>query len=421
VLPWARRRQPAPCAADIPRSPPLWTRSSCGSRALREEGRLPALRGAGAAGARCPVRAPRRWQRPRGRGLVLQRLPRHEPASRGRRGRLARALRARGRLGWHAQHRGLPRARARAGGRARRSARPGGPRSSSRRASSPTRPACARSAEPARRLRDPLGRAQPRIDDRRASAPSRAPSAPSSATTTSIISASCSRRCRRSGRASSPSSPSTPWTANTSRRYARSAPLAAEHGALTYLDETHAAGAYGHPGRRRRAGRSARQPRVTIVQGSLAKGYGALGGFIAGPAAVVDRRAQPRQRLHLHDPRCRRRSPLRPSPACATCAPRPSSARRSAATCARCGTHSRRRASRRCRARATSCRCSSLEPSAAARVAQRLPERAFDLRAADQLSVRPARRRAAAHRPPRPRTARPTPAALAGALAALLP
>jgi 5-aminolevulinate synthase len=63
--------------------------------------------------------------------------------------------------------------------------------------------------------------------------------------------------------------------------------LAAEHGALTYLDETHAAGAYGHEGAgvAQAVGATAD---VTIVQGSLAKGYGTLGGFIAGPAAVVD-------------------------------------------------------------------------------------------------------------------------------------
>jgi 5-aminolevulinate synthase len=63
--------------------------------------------------------------------------------------------------------------------------------------------------------------------------------------------------------------------------------LAAEHGALTYVDETHAAGAYGHEG----AGVAqelAAAAQVTVVQGSLAKGYGALGGFIAGPSAVVD-------------------------------------------------------------------------------------------------------------------------------------
>ena len=63
--------------------------------------------------------------------------------------------------------------------------------------------------------------------------------------------------------------------------------LAAEHGALTYLDETHAAGAYGHEGAGVAQALGAAGA-VTIVQGSLAKGYGTLGGFIAGPASVID-------------------------------------------------------------------------------------------------------------------------------------
>jgi 5-aminolevulinate synthase len=63
--------------------------------------------------------------------------------------------------------------------------------------------------------------------------------------------------------------------------------LAAEHGALTYLDETHAAGAYGGEGAGVAQALGAAGA-VTIVQGSLAKGYGTLGGFIAGPAGVID-------------------------------------------------------------------------------------------------------------------------------------
>jgi 5-aminolevulinate synthase len=63
--------------------------------------------------------------------------------------------------------------------------------------------------------------------------------------------------------------------------------LAAEHGALTYLDETHAAGVYGREG----AGVAQElgaAGEIDVVQGSLAKGYGTLGGFIAGPASVID-------------------------------------------------------------------------------------------------------------------------------------
>jgi len=63
--------------------------------------------------------------------------------------------------------------------------------------------------------------------------------------------------------------------------------LAAAHGALTYLDETHAAGAYGHQGAGVAQALGAAAD-VTVIQGSLAKGYGTLGGFIAGPASVVD-------------------------------------------------------------------------------------------------------------------------------------
>ena len=63
--------------------------------------------------------------------------------------------------------------------------------------------------------------------------------------------------------------------------------VAREFGALTYLDETHAAGLCGGQG-----GGVAQhlgvEPLVTVIQGSLAKGYGVIGGFIAGPATLVD-------------------------------------------------------------------------------------------------------------------------------------